>query len=189
MTFVNTPARSRMRAAMAATALERRDRSDRAWRDALLDERRLATARMLDEVLTEPDQGLVDLGRLVDRVVTLVQLSSNGISFAATSMPTVELDAEMALAIAAAVRELAYAIECAAEAVGGVSLYVAGEWDGVDLTIALACPEAAQAPVPSASGLAAIARADLLAALAGGTLVHGVRDGRALFGVAFRLFV
>ena len=92
----------------------------------------------------------------------------------------------MGKAIASAVREVIYALERSGGKDGQVCVYVAGEWDGVDLTIAIACPESANSPVPTEAGLAAIARSERLTELAGGTLVRGFKEGMALFGLAFR---
>lgn len=178
--------RANLRMVIEAIGSERRERADRAWRAGQIDGPRHGTAGLLEEVLSSSsDAGMIDLGRLLDRVVTLVQLSSTAVSFAATSVSTIVVEADHAQAVAAAVRELIYAFECAVGAGGSVSLYVAADWDGADLTVALACPEAAASPVPCATGTAAIARADLLVALSGGTMVRGIRDGRALFGLSF----
>lgn len=177
--------RAQLRSALLEARAARRDRSPPGVGGGSVDARCALATRRFERIIDVGSDD-VDLGRLLDRVATVAQLGSTSLAAVVTSLPSVTVEGDVAQAIASALREVLYAIERSVGEDGGARVYVAGDWDGIDLTLAIACQEAASVPVPTGAGLAALTRSERLTELAGGTLVRGVRDGMALFGLAFR---
>ena len=136
----------------------------------------------LERLLT-PDDEVVDIGRLFSRCATLIQLASPTIGMFRTSVPAIFVERRAAAALAAVVREIAHVAERCVRPSIPLRLYLAIEWNGAQLVVALACPEAAATPVPSAGAAVSLAAAQRIAAAAGGSLVRGVREGTMVFAV------
>jgi len=136
----------------------------------------------LERVLSQAEDRVVDLGAYLSRIATLVQLSSPVITRLMTSIPELYVAGRTASALAAIVRELVHIVEAGASPTKPLTVYLAAERNEDRLTLALACPEAADAPAPTASAADAFARASGLISLCGGCLVRGVANGMMIFG-------
>ncbi len=104
-----------------------------------------------------------------------------------TSLSGAEISAPRARGLLAIVAELVAVVEADAPADRPVRLFLASELEERDLVVAFAAAGLDDRPVPSASAWRAICRAEQLAALIGGGLARGYRDGMMIFGLTVSL--